>query len=112
GRRKIRRRSKAYPFLLSTTVAEHTYKGFFIGDFVEGGRAIFTEGVVDISPTDAERAEISDGDEVLVASARFERSWRARIVGEQPEGSLHVTLGGGDGVGESPQPVSIRKSDV
>ncbi|UCG50470.1 MAG: molybdopterin-dependent oxidoreductase, partial [Candidatus Latescibacterota bacterium] len=56
-RRKIKRRSKAYPFLLSTTVAEHTYKGFFIGDFVEGGRAIFAEGVVDISPTDAERAD-------------------------------------------------------
>jgi anaerobic selenocysteine-containing dehydrogenase len=79
---------------------------------VKGAGQLFTEGVIDISPEDARRARISEGDTVVVTSAHFERTWPVRIVAEQPQETLHVTLPQGDSVGPNPHPVRIRKKDV
>jgi formate dehydrogenase alpha subunit len=103
---------KKFPFLLTTSVVEHTYRGFPLSSWVEGARKIFAEGIVDINAEDARKAKISDGDEVLVTSSHFEKTWPARIVSEQPQGMLHVTLHQGESVGPNPHPVRIRKKNV
>jgi len=103
---------KKFPFLLNTSVVEHTYRGFPLSTWVEGARKLFAEGTVDINSEDAGKVKISQGDEVVVTSAHFERTWPVRILGEQPQGTLHVTLRQGESVGPNPHPVRIRKKDV
>ncbi|KPJ68614.1 hypothetical protein AMJ44_06125 [candidate division WOR-1 bacterium DG_54_3] len=109
---EIKKASKKFPFLLNTSIVEHTYKGFPLSIWVEGARKLFTEGMVDINSEDARKAKISQGDEVVVTSANFEETWPARILSEQPQGTLHVTLRQGESVGPNPHPVKIRKKDV
>ena len=106
---EIKKASKKFPFLLNTSIVEHTYKGFPLSIWVEGARKLFTEGMVDINSEDARKAKISQGDEVVVISANFEKTWPARISSEQPQGTLHVTLRQGESVGPNPHPVRIRK---
>jgi predicted molibdopterin-dependent oxidoreductase YjgC len=109
---EIKKASKKFPFLLNTSIVEHAYKGFPLSAWVEGARKLFTEGMVDINSEDARKAKISQGDEVVVTSANFEKTWPARILSEQPQGTLHVTLRQGESVGPNPHPVRIRKKDV
>jgi formate dehydrogenase alpha subunit len=103
---------KKFPFLLTTSVVEHTYRGFPLSNWVEGARKIFADGTVDINSEDAKKARIAQGDEVAVTSAHFEKIWPVRIVSEQPRGTLHVTLRQGEWVGPNPHPVRIRKKNV
>ena len=103
---------KKFPFLLNTSVVEHTYRGFPLSTWVEGARKLFTQGVVDINSEDARKAKISPGDEVVVTSSHFEKIWPARITSEQLQGTLHITLRQGESVGPNPHPVRIRKKDV
>jgi predicted molibdopterin-dependent oxidoreductase YjgC len=107
-----KKRDKKYPFLLNTSAIEHTHRGFPLSAKVEGARKLFAEGIVDINPEDARKAKISEGDHVVVASARFTKTWPARISSEQPPGTLHVTLRQGESVGPNPHPVRIRKKHV
>jgi formate dehydrogenase alpha subunit len=107
-----KKKDKRFPFLLTTSVVEHTYRGFPLSIWVEGARKVFTEGMVDINTEDARKAELSPGDEVVVTSAHFEKIWPAKISGDQPQGTLHVTLRPGESVGPNPHPVRIRKKDV
>ena len=107
-----KKKSKKFPLLLNTSIVEHTYKGFPLSIWVEGARKLFTEGMVDINLKDAKKVGISQGDEVVVTSANFEETWPARILSEQPQGTLHVTLRQGESVGPNPHPVRIRKKDV
>ena len=109
---EIKKASKKFPFLLNTSIVEHTYKGFPLSIWVEGARKLFTEGMVDINLKDAKKVGISQGDEVVVTSANFEKTWPARILSEQAQGTLHVTLRQGESVGPNPHPVRIRKKDV
>jgi len=107
-----KRADKKFPFLLSVSVGEHTYRGFPLSTWVEGLRKLFTEGIIDINPEDAKKSGISQGDEVIVISAHFEKIWPAKVLNEQPQGTLHVTLPQGESIGNNPHPVKIRKKDV
>lgn len=104
-----RRKDGRFPLLLNTSVVEHTYRGFPLTRWVEGAKKLFADGVVEISPSDARKAKISEGDRVVVTSARFEKTWPAKITSQQPEGTLRVTLRPGESVGFNPHPVRIRK---
>jgi len=106
---RIKKTNKKFPFLLNASVVEHTYRGFALSTWVEGARKLFTEGLVDINSEDARKAKISQGDEVVVTSANFEKIWPARITSEQAQGTLHVTLRPGEYIGPNLHPVRIRK---
>jgi formate dehydrogenase alpha subunit len=101
-----------FPLLLYTAVVENTHRGFPLSTWVEGARSIFPQGTLDINPEDAGRAKISEGDQVVVTSALFKRTWSIRISNLQLQGTLHVTLSEGESVGPNPHPVRIRKKDV
>jgi formate dehydrogenase alpha subunit len=109
---KTKRTNQKYPFVLITSVIEHTYLGFPLSNWVEGLRKLFIEGVIHINSEDARKTGISQGDEVVVTSAHFEKIWPARILSDQPQGILHVTLHQGESIGANPHPVRIRKKDV
>jgi predicted molibdopterin-dependent oxidoreductase YjgC len=109
---KKTRRRKDYPYLLEVSNAEHTYRGFPIGDWVEGSRDIFTERVIGINPADAADAGITEDDDILVMSPLFEERCPVRFNAELPRGTLHVTLSRRDGAGRDVHAVNIRKCDV
>jgi predicted molibdopterin-dependent oxidoreductase YjgC len=104
--------TREFPFLLTASVAEHTHRGFPISKWVEGSKKLFAEGTIYISPIDARKAGILEGDKVVVTSAHFEKAWPARVLHEQPQGTLHVTLHHGESIGPNPHPVRIGKADV
>ena len=110
--KRTKKTDKKFPFILNTAVVENTHRGFPLSIWVEGARILFPEGVLNMGPDDAKRAKIVDGDEVVVRSAEFERIWPARIVNEQQQGTLHVTLRQGESVGSNPHRVRIRKKNV
>ena len=109
---EIKKTGKKFPLLLTTSVVEHIYRGFPLSTWVEGAKKLFAEGMVAINPEDAEKAGISEGDEVVVTSTHFEKIWPVRILSDQPQGTLHVTLRPGESLGPNPHPVRIRKKDV
>ncbi|UCD64026.1 MAG: molybdopterin-dependent oxidoreductase [Candidatus Zixiibacteriota bacterium] len=104
--------NQKYPFMLSASITEHSHRGFSLSDWVEGTKPLFAEERLSISPADARKARISDGDEVIVTSRGFERVWPARIRPEQAEGTLHVTLYQAQAVNPNPHPVKMRKKNV
>jgi len=110
--RRMKKTDKRFPFLLNTSMIEHTYRGFPLSTWVEGARVLFPEGVLHVNSADAKKTRISEGDEAVVTSADFERTWPVRIVSEQPKGTLHVTLHQGESVGPNPHRVRIRKKNV
>lgn len=112
GHSKAKKASKKFPFILNVSAIEHTYRGFPLSTWVEGLKKLYTEGVVSINPEDAREAGISQGNEVVVTSAHFEKTWPARILSDQPPGTLHITLHQGESVGANPHPVRIMKKDV
>jgi len=103
---------KKFPFLLHTSIAEHTYRGLPLATWVEGLEALFPEGKIKINPEDAQKFGILDGDQVVVTSDRFEKVWVARILSDQPPETLQVTLRQSESIGPNPFPVKIRKKDV
>ena len=109
---RIKKENKNFPFLLTTSVMEHTYRGFSFSHWVEGAGKLFAEGIVDINTEDAQKVGITSGDEVVVTSELFEKIWPARITSDQPEGTLHVTLHQGESIKPNPHPVRIKKKDV
>ena len=46
---------KKFPLLLTTSVVEHTYRGFPLSTWVEGARKLFAEGMVDINSEEAKQ---------------------------------------------------------
>ena len=108
----VKKTDKKFPLLLNISIVEHAHRGFPLSTWVEGARKIFAEGTVDINAEDAEKAKIFQGDKVVVTSAHFQKTWPARILSEQPPGTLHVTLRQGESVGPNPHPVRIRKKNV
>jgi hypothetical protein len=47
-----------------------------------------------------------------VISGDLERIWPVKILGDQPEGMLHIVLRQGETLNPNPHPVRIRKKDV
>jgi predicted molibdopterin-dependent oxidoreductase YjgC len=109
GTKKV---NKGFPLILNTSLSGHSYRGFSLTTWVEGTRKLFDDGIILLNPEDAKKNGISQGDEVVVSSAQFEKVWLARISNDQLQGTLHVTLRQGEVVGSNPHPVRIRKKDV
>ncbi len=110
--RVVKKTDKKFPLLLNVSIVENAYRGFPLSTWVEGAKKIFPEGMVDVNTEDAGKAKISEGDRLVVTSAFFEKVWPARVVSEQPQGTLHVTLQQGESVGPNPHPVRMRKKNV
>lgn len=101
-----------FPLVLTVSAQGHRYQGFPLARRVEGAAQIFPQETVDLSPADAAAAGVAAGENVVVTGAHFERTWRARIVADQPEGVLHATVAPGDVVNPNPVAVRLRKSHV
>ena len=109
GVSRTAKKGTKYPFLLTTSVVEHSYRGFPLSRFVSGAKIIFPEGVVEINNLDAGKAKINTGDDIIVESNTLQHNWKAKIVAEQPQGTVHVRLWHGEAIGQNPHAVSIRK---
>jgi formate dehydrogenase alpha subunit len=107
-----KKKDQRFPFLLSISLVEHTYRGFSLTTRVEGFRKLLGEETLYLNPEDAKQAGISEGDEVLVTSANFEAVWPVRISNQQPPGTMHITLHQIESIGPNPHPVRIRKKNV
>lgn len=101
-----------FPFVLDLLAAEHTYRGFTLATWVAGAIELFPEGTLAINPEDARAAGISQGDAVLVTSAKFEESLSAVLTSEQPGGTLRATLGHGQVPAHGRVAVNMRKKNV
>lgn len=110
--KRTKKTDRRFPFLLNTSVVEHTHRGFPLSTWVQGARELFPEGVLCVNSEDARKAKLSEGDQVVVTLADFEKSWPVRIVSEQPQATLHVALRQGDSIGPNPHRVRIRKKNV
>lgn len=101
-----------YPFLLTTSGIEHSYRGIALSNYVEGAKKIFAERTLRINPKDAKKARIENGDEVIVISPEFKKVWPARISPELMPGILHIALPQSETIGPNPHHVKIRKNHV
>jgi anaerobic selenocysteine-containing dehydrogenase len=109
---KLKKSNKIYPFLLSTSNIEHTYRSIPFTDWVKGAKKIFPDRTLEINPVDARKFHIEDGEEVVVSSNGFEKIWPVRIAPEISSGMLHITLPQAEIIGSNPHPVKIRKKNV
>ncbi len=107
-----KKKDQRFPLLLYISVAEHTYRGFSLTSRVEGLRKLLGEETLHLNPEDARKSGISQGDEVLVTSAHFEKVWPVKISSQQPPGTMHITLHQIESIGPNPHPTRIRKKDV
>ena len=98
--------------MLSSSIVEHTHRGMALSTWVDGSRAIFRAGVIDINPEDARKIRVTDGDEVTVNGDDFKLTWPVRLEKEQPRGTLFVVLPHGESINANPQPVRLRKKNV
>ena len=103
---------KDFPFLLTFAVAENSYRGILLTGKVEGLKKLIHEESLFISQQDAENAGISHGDEVVVTSAQFEKSFPSQVSGDQEVGTLFVTLCQTQIINPNPHYVKIRRKDV
>jgi len=71
---------------------------------------LLTDGVLEINPDDARNAGIEQGDNVVVTSSHLERSLPARLMREQPRGTLHASLQQYSCFNPNPQRVRIRRN--
>jgi predicted molibdopterin-dependent oxidoreductase YjgC len=101
-----------YPFQLTTSIIEHSYRGIPLSTYVEGAQKIFDVDTLGINPQDAEKAKIKSADKVILTSPQFKKVFSAKIVpGLRPK-ILHVTLSSGINIGANPCSVKIRKKNV
>jgi len=101
-----------FPFILTSSITEHTYRGFPISAWVDGAKELFAQATVEMGLEDAADAGIAQGDEVSVISPTFKMTRKARIVNNQAKGRLHVSLSHGESVGADPHPARIVKTNV
>ena len=109
---KAKKPDKKHPFLLCTSNIEHSYRGIPLTVWVKGAKKIFPEKTLEISPEDARKFRIEEGEEVTVTSNWFEKVWPVRIAPELSNGMLHITLPQAEIMGYNPHPVKIRKNNV
>ncbi len=106
---KANKGESEFPFVLTTSAIEHTYRGFPLSTWVEGTRKLFGDGMLCINPDDAREAGISEFEEVIVTSPGFQRIWPAKVTPDQPQGTLHVILQQAQSIRPNPHPVRIKK---
>jgi formate dehydrogenase alpha subunit len=106
------RGSGSFPWVLSASVADHSYRGFQLTALVGGAKELFSEGVAMINTRDAANAGISSGDSMVLSGDDFERVLPARVLEDQPEGFIHAVLRPEEMFNPNPVPVRIRKRDV
>jgi anaerobic selenocysteine-containing dehydrogenase len=99
-------------FVLTTSLTPHTHMGFSMARRVAGLQALFPEETVLINPVDATRVGIRQGDDVIVSSPYFERSWPVQLDDCQQPGTLSVTLSVRNSIGPMITPAEIRKTHV
>lgn len=100
-------------FMLSASFVEHVYRGMPLSTWVDGSRAIFREGVIDINPEDASKIRATDGDHVTMNDDNNSNfTWSVRLEKEQPPGTLFVVLPQGETLNPNPQTVKLRKKNV
>lgn len=99
-------------FILTVLTNEHCYHGMSLTDHVEGLRNLFIEEKLLIHPSDAEKAELMEEDEVVVSSPLFEESWPVRFSDKQVPGTLQALRPPGVNRKPGPFAVKIRKKDV
>jgi predicted molibdopterin-dependent oxidoreductase YjgC len=104
--------SRAFPFIFTTSFYEHVYRGLPITDKVEGLKKLVAEEALIMNPEDARKLGIVQGDEVIVTSTQFEKSWPAWISVDQEPGTVHVTQLGFKPNESNPDVVKIRRKDV
>jgi formate dehydrogenase alpha subunit len=109
---KAKKPNKQYPFLLCTSNIEHSYRGIPLTVWVKGAKKIFPERTLEISPEDAKKLRIEEGEKITVTSNWFEKVWPVRIAPELNGGILHITLPQAEIMGYNPHPVKIRKKNV
>jgi len=120
GRFLIDKQQKSIPgasnrrdqLFLTTSLVEHSHRSIPLTSWVKGTTKIFSEGVLEISPQDAKKARIEDGDTVEVSSLNDKTEWPVKITPELSQGFLHVTVPQGNYSGPNPQKVRIRKKNV
>jgi formate dehydrogenase alpha subunit len=106
-----------YPFKFDLSLIEHAYRGYPLTNWVSGLKSLYVEGVLNINPDDAKNLGISAGDNVIVSSTNFEKTWPANIFDGQQQGRVSVTLPMNESPGFMPQQVNLsaqpgRKSNV
>jgi formate dehydrogenase alpha subunit len=101
-----------FPLTLTTSNAEHVYRGFPLARWVAGMSKLVPEGVVAVNRADAAQVNLKDGDQIVVASTEFENVWPALILEQQEPGTLHIALPPGEVSGANPYRVTIRRRDV
>jgi predicted molibdopterin-dependent oxidoreductase YjgC len=104
--------NKKYPYLLTTSADDNIYRGYSLNKYVAGLRSLYQVDIVDINPEDARNLGIAQGDEVVVSSADFDKTWRAALKPGQLPGTAHVILARTESIGANPHFVKIRKKDV
>lgn len=109
GKATASKTDKQHPFIMGSSITEHTHRGFPLSAWVDGAKVLFAEERIDISVEDAGKARLADGDEVVVSSKDFKKVWPVRIKTEQPPGVLHVSLHRAEAVNPNPHPVKMRK---
>jgi predicted molibdopterin-dependent oxidoreductase YjgC len=109
---KAKKPDKQFPFLLCTSNIEHSYRGIPLTVWVKGAKKIFPQRTLEISPEDANKLRIEEGEEITVTSNWFQKDWPVRIAPELSSGILHITLPQAEIMGYNPHPVKIRKKNV
>ena len=101
-----------YPFFLNTSVNEHIHRGIYLAEIIKGAERLFYDRKLEINPNDALKAKIRNGDEVIVTSPHFKKTWPALISPAIEQGTLHVTLPHSELSEINPHRVKIRKKHV
>jgi formate dehydrogenase (NADP+) alpha subunit len=101
-----------FPFTVTSSVSEHTYRGFSISAWVDGANELFPDGTVEMGPEDAAEAGIAQGDEVTLISPSFSITRLAHISNSMGKGRLHVSLSPTESIGANPHPARMVKGNV
>jgi len=79
-----------YPLLLTTGRSLYHWHSGTVTRRVGGLNDLRPEGLIDISPADAEKLDITDGDRVRVTSRRGSVETKARVTGISDEGVVYM----------------------
>ena len=80
-----------FPFILTASASEHTFRSIALTDKVEGFKHIADEDCVILHNEDAESLSVSEGDEIEISSGHFNLNLPAHLSGYQQKGTVHFT---------------------
>ncbi|MDW7679696.1 MAG: molybdopterin-dependent oxidoreductase [bacterium] len=99
-------------FMLTIFNSEHQYRGIPIADKAEGFKKLIAEDSLLINGSDAHKIGVVDGDQVLVSSDLFEKSFPVRLSDNLQSGSVQIIQQRFQPFNPNPHPVKIRRKDV